>query len=78
MTHPGEDETRYQLSEREGFEAMVLFVNRYAHAADGNDIVGLMSETYIESDGRPTDPALWDDWLDCVRQVKANPSQNSG
>jgi hypothetical protein len=78
MNSDGKEETHHQLSEREAFQAMVLFVNRYAYAAEGNDIVGLMSESFIESDGGPTDPALWDEWLDCVRQVKTDQPPGSG
>ncbi len=34
------------------------------------DLITLLGDTEIEADGGPTDPAAWDDWLACVRDVK--------
>jgi hypothetical protein len=58
------------LDEREAFLAMSEFLWRYAQRA-GDDLITLVGDTEIEADGGPTDPAAWDDWLACVRNVKA-------
>ena len=58
------------LDEREAFRGMSEFLWRYAHRA-GDDLITLVGDTEIEADGGPTDPAAWDDWLACVRDVQA-------
>ena len=49
---------------------MSEFVWRYAQRA-GDDLITLVGDTGLEADGDPTDPAARDDWLACVRDVKA-------
>ena len=58
------------LTEREAFLVMTEFVWQYARHA-GDDLITLLSDIEIEPDGRPTDPAAWDDWRECVRYVRA-------
>ncbi len=58
------------LTERQAFLAMSEFLWQYARRA-GDDLITLLGDIELESDGGPTDPAAWDDWLDCVRHVKA-------
>jgi len=57
------------LNEREAFDAMSRFLWQYANRA-GDELFNLLGDLHIEPDGRPTDPATWDDWLGCVRAVK--------
>ena len=57
------------LSDREAFDAMSLFLNRYAEQA-GDDLVTLLGGLQLMKDGEPTDPAAWSDWLSCVSDVK--------
>ena len=60
----------WSLDEREAFLVMSEFVWRFGQRA-GDDLITLIGDTSIEQDGGPTDPAAWDDWLACVRDVKA-------
>ena len=57
------------LSEREAFLVMSEFLWQYARRA-GDDLITLLSDVGLESDGQPHDPAAWTDWLECVRHVK--------
>jgi hypothetical protein len=57
------------LNEHEAFEAMSLFLRNYADRA-GDDLITLLGDISRESDGETTDPAAWDDWMECVRTVK--------
>jgi hypothetical protein len=59
-----------QPSEDEAFLAMSMFLNEYYKRA-GDDMVTLLYDLTIEADGTTHDPAAWDDWLRCVRSVKA-------
>jgi hypothetical protein len=71
MSHPDDGSAgREGLTERQAFQAMAEFLWQYARRA-GDDLITLLGDIELEADGRPTDPAAWDDWLDCVRHVKA-------
>ena len=63
---PGND----LISTRQAFLAMTDFVWQFAQRA-GDDLLTLIGDTGIESDGGPTDPAAWDDWLDSVAKIMA-------
>jgi hypothetical protein len=67
LTHPEKEETRYQLSEREAFQVMSLFLNRWA-ASGGNELLPLLGDITVLPNWGTSDPATWDDWLDCVRR----------
>ncbi len=58
------------LTERQAFQAMSEFLWQYARRA-GDDLITLLGDIELEADGHPTDPAAWDDWLECVRHVKS-------
>lgn len=56
-------------AEDEAFLAMSRFLWTFANRS-GNDLFGLLDDIHIEADGRPTDPAGWEDWIASVRAVK--------
>jgi hypothetical protein len=68
----------YSLNEKEAFDAMSLFVNRFYREA-GDDLVTLIADISTKSDegrlwhsdGGPLDPAAWSDWIKCVQAVKS-------
>lgn len=62
--------SRLVLSEQEAFLAMAEFVWQFARRA-GDDLLTLLGDIGLEADGNTTDPAVWEDWLECVRHVKA-------
>jgi len=79
MSSPDETNAAQEgLTDREAFQAMAEFVWQYARRA-GDDLITLLGDIDLQPDGQPTDPAAWDDWLDCVRRVKAGlpPRRNS-
>lgn len=57
------------LTEQQAFLAMSEFLWQYARRA-GDDLITLLGDIGLEADGRPTDPAAWEDWLECVEHVK--------
>lgn len=65
------------MNEHEAFEAMSKFLWQYANRA-GDELFNLLGDIHIEPDGRPTDPAAWDDWIACVRATKENADVANG
>jgi hypothetical protein len=57
------------LTDSEAFDAMSLFLNRYAERA-GDDLITLLGDLQLMEDGEPTDPAAWSDWMSCVSDVR--------
>jgi hypothetical protein len=71
MSFPDENATGGgRLTEREAFLAMSEFLWQYAQRA-GDDLITLLGDTKIQPDGGPTDPAAWQDWLECVEHVRS-------
>lgn len=58
------------ITEHEALIAMRLFLEQF-YARAGNDMETLIADITIESDGKPLDPAAWDDWLRCVDEAKS-------
>jgi hypothetical protein len=58
------------LTPREAFLVMTDYIWRYAQSA-GDDLITLLGDTTLESDGEPTDPAAWTDWLKSVERVRS-------
>jgi hypothetical protein len=62
----------YLLDEKEAFQAMALFLNAYYdRGGGGGHLAPLLQEIEFLHDGRTYDPAAWNDWLECVRKIKA-------
>jgi hypothetical protein len=63
------------INEREAFVALRLFLEQF-YARAGNDMETLIADTTLESDGKPLDPAAWDDWMGCVKKAKQSLAGN--
>ena len=57
------------LDEREAFAAMRMDLTEF-YDRTGGDMATLMTDIEIQADGESLDPAAWQDWLRCVREVK--------
>lgn len=62
----------FQLTESEAFVAMSMFVADWARGGMDATIDILATDLMLDSVGnRPSDLAVWDDWISCVAKVKA-------
>ena len=61
------------MNEREAFTVMSIFLKQFADRA-GDDLLTLLGDIYMDSEGETFDPAAWDDWMDCVRAVIPDPN----
>lgn len=58
------------LSEEQAFHAMSRFLERYYERTGGKgELAAVLSDMQTMPDGRPADPAAWEDWLDAIRVV---------
>ena len=64
-------ETGYSLTEQEGSVAMSRFLHAYVTRARGYDMADLWGAIWLDRDGMPSDPAQWEDWIECVQAVKS-------
>ena len=75
MTQPNEPSDHLaKLTAAEAFQAMHHFLHAYAkrYTRSPEDIAQLLGDIdcSVTLDGRPSDPAQWDDWLQAVKKVK--------
>jgi len=52
-----------KLTTAEAFQAMLLFLETYYEQTQADDIGALLGSLQLLEDGKPADPALWQDWL---------------
>lgn len=61
-----------KLSDRQAFEAMVLFLEGFYERTQSDEVGGLLSDLMASADGETADPAAWSDWIECVQKVLAS------
>jgi hypothetical protein len=58
------------LSAEQAFQAMAQFLEQYyVRVGRKGELATVLSDIQTMPDGRPADPAAWEDWLDAVRVV---------
>jgi hypothetical protein len=60
----------------EAYKAMALFLDDYYFRFGQYDVRNILSNIYLFHDGKPADPAAWDDWLDAVKKVLEEEQKN--
>jgi len=59
------------LSTEDCFLVMSDFVWAYARRGAGDDLITLLGDTGLTSDGRPFDSAAWEDWVESIEWIKS-------
>lgn len=62
---------KHQLDEKSAFKAMYCFLNEYYNATNIGAIGSLLGSLSLMEDEKPLDPAMWDEWLECVKKASA-------
>ena len=57
------------LTDRQAFEAMVLFLESFYERTNSDDVAVLLGQLMILEDGETADPAAWHDWMSGVQKV---------
>lgn len=73
-----EPRPRYQLTERQAFDALVLYLKFHADKMHSEDIEAMhqwATYRHVDDHGHPLtlDPREYDEWLDCVETVMSQP-----
>lgn len=58
------------LSKEEAYRAMILFLEEFYKRTGSDDVGGLLGSMMILDDGKPADPALWNDWNSVIKKIK--------
>jgi hypothetical protein len=59
------------LSERKAYEAMYAFLVRRYEFTKSDDLGALLGDMSLMANERPTDAALWGDWMDAIKAAEA-------
>ncbi len=57
------------LAERDAYRVMLKFLERHYERTASDDVAVLLGSASLLDDGSPADPALAEEWHDCVAEV---------
>jgi hypothetical protein len=63
------DAANTTMTVEQAYQAMLAFLQREVELTESSDLADLMSEYKLGDDGRPRDPALWEEWMEAVGKV---------
>lgn len=59
------------LTIEEAYRAMFIYLEKLYSLTNSDDLGGFLGSMTLLSDGRPMDPAVWQDWLQSVQDSKS-------
>ena len=62
------------LTVEQAYRVMLAFLEREVELTECSDLADLLAGYRLDDDGRTSDPALWDEWMDAVARVQAGTS----
>ncbi len=57
------------LNEKEAFIAMFYFLDAYFDRTKSDEIGSLLGDLTLLDDGKPADPAAWEDWQVAINKA---------
>lgn len=58
-----------ELTYLEALKVMNCFLEKYYEQTSSEDIGSLLGDMQILDDGKTADPAVWEDWVNCIRTI---------
>lgn len=58
-----------RLTEKEAFDAMGLFLEKFCKTTESDDVAVLLGSMIVLEDGGTADFAVWYEWIDCVSEI---------
>lgn len=68
----GGENSDQKLSDKEAFQAMIIFLKTFGQRINSSEIFGLLSEFLIDDTKREAKPAIWKDWQNCWTKFTDN------
>ena len=68
------DASTETLTVEQAYRVMLAFLKREVELTECSDLADLLAGYRLDDDGRTSDPAMWDEWMDAVAQVQAGTS----
>jgi len=57
---------------KQAYKAMYLYLERLYDMTGSDDLAGFLGGMSILEDGKPTDIAMWSDWLEAIEKARGN------
>lgn len=61
------------LAPQQACAVMFKFLDKYCEPTNSGEVGALFGSMAVIEDGKPLDPALWEDWMVAVDEVLAAP-----
>ena len=61
------------LTVEQAYRVMLAFLEREVELTECSDLADLLAGYKLDGDGRASDPALWDEWMEAVGRVRQQP-----
>jgi hypothetical protein len=61
------------LTVEQAYRAMLAFLEHEVALTESSDLADLLAGYRLDEDGRTSDPALWDEWLEAVGRARQLP-----
>ncbi|MDJ0580437.1 hypothetical protein [Crocosphaera sp.] len=58
-----------KLTEKQAYLAMIEFLDDYYEQTQSDEIGELLGSLQLLEDGKPADPAMWEDWLKSIEKI---------
>lgn len=58
------------MTSKEAYKAMILFLEQFFERTGSDDIAVLLGGMMLIDDEETMDPAMWNDWIKAVKEVK--------
>ena len=67
------DASTQTLTVEQAYRAMLAFLEREVDLTESSDLADLLAGYRLDEDGRTSDPALWEEWLEAVGRARQLP-----
>ena len=67
------DASNQPLTIEQAYRAMLAFLEREVELTECSDLADLLAGYRLDGDGRTSDPALWEEWLEAVGRARQLP-----
>ncbi|MGK7882703.1 MAG: hypothetical protein AB4060_21770 [Crocosphaera sp.] len=66
-----------KLTEKQAYLAMIEFLDDYYQQTQSDEIGELLGSLQLLEDGKPADPAMWEDWLKSIEKISIEMARTS-